>query len=59
MSHLEARKKMWAVLGRLFRETDQTSFIWMFSPDDMEEVNRMPDGIGYSGCIGVVRDVEI
>ena len=50
---------MWATLGRLFREIDQTSFVWMFSSDDMEEVNRMPDGVGYSGCVGVVRDVEL
>lgn len=52
------RKTMWIALGRFFREIDQTNFIWMFSPDDMEEVNRMPDGVGYIGCVGVVRDVE-
>jgi hypothetical protein len=58
MSDFDIRKTMWVVLGRLFKEVDQTNFIWMFSPDDMEEVNRMPDGVGYIGCVGVVRDIE-
>jgi hypothetical protein len=58
MSDFEARKIIWVVLSKIFREVEQLDFVWIFSPDDMEEVNRMPDGVGYLGCVGVVRDVE-
>jgi hypothetical protein len=57
MTNFEARKKMWIVVGRVFSDAEQTSFVWLFSPEDMEEANRMPDGVGYVGCVGVVRDV--
>lgn len=49
---------LWLTLGRIFNDIEQLDFIWIFSLDDMDEMNRMPDGIGSMGCVGVVKDVE-
>lgn len=60
MTDFEARKMMWIIVSRMFPQTDvdATSFVWMFSKDDMDEANRMPDGVGSYGYIGVARGVE-
>jgi hypothetical protein len=49
---------MWMILGRIFNDVDPLDLLWIFSVDDKHEINRLPDGIGNLGCIGVVKDVE-
>jgi hypothetical protein len=44
MTDFEARKTIWATIGRLFVCDEVT--IWIFSADDMIEANRLPDGSG-------------
>jgi hypothetical protein len=58
MKDFEARKKMWLILGRIFSDLAQLDMIWIFSTDDMYEINKLPDGTGSLGCIGVVKDIE-
>jgi hypothetical protein len=58
MKDFEARKIMWLILGRIFNDIDQLDMIWIFSTQDMYEINKLPDGTGSLGCIGVVKDVE-
>jgi hypothetical protein len=58
MKDFEARKIMWLILGRIFNDIDQLDMIWIFSTEDMYEINKLPDGAGSVGCIGVVKDVE-
>lgn len=58
MQDFEARKMMWLILGRIFDDVDPIDLLWIFSVDDKHEINRLPDGIGNLGCIGVVKDVE-
>jgi hypothetical protein len=55
MTDFEARKTIWATLGRLFAP-DEGVELWLFSAEDMIAANTMPDG---TGCYhGVVRGVE-
>lgn len=58
MRDFEIRKIMWATLGRVFSDVDALDLIWIFSIEDMHEINRLPDGVGNVGCIGVVKDAE-
>lgn len=55
MKDFEARKMIWATLGRLFSEEEGLS-LWLFSSADMIEANMMPDGTGFYH--GVARGVE-
>ena len=58
MKDFEARKIMWLILGRVFNDINQLDMVWIFSTDDRYEINKLPDGTGSLGCIGVVKDVE-
>lgn len=58
MTNFETRKIMWGILSRLFTDHDEFVFIWIFSPNDLDEANRMPDGISNFGYLGVARGVE-
>jgi hypothetical protein len=59
MTNFEARKIIWAVVSNIFMDEDSTTFVWIFSPEDMDEANRMPDGISNYGCIGVAKGVDV
>ena len=42
----------------MFADKDKRcEFMWIFSPDDMDEANRLPDGIS-SGYVGVAAWVD-
>ena len=58
MKDFEARKMMWLILGRIFNDINALDLIWIFSVEDMYEINKLPDGTGSTGCIVVVKDVE-
>ena len=50
---------IWTVVSNVFADEDATAFVWIFSPEDMDEANRMPDGISNYGYIGVAKGVDV
>jgi hypothetical protein len=54
MTNFETRKMIWRIISKIFVDNKDAAFIWLFSPEDMDEANRLPDGTAY-GCIGISR----